>query len=134
MGEETDPRWQGVCGRSHSGTGARVSRNTDGTRQGVAVPESVGGREPGPFRAHEEWRVPGRREIVAGEDRHVVTKYEHARSDHVPDLACDSPSDGGQVVYLSDVRLHAWAIGFAGAGDALDVFAGICGPSADLSV
>ncbi len=50
----------------------------------------------------------------------------------VPDSACGASPHRQQVVYLSHVRLRAWAVGLDRGRDAFHVHAGIRGPSSAL--
>ena len=104
--------------RQHRGT-------LDRAGQRKPVPQSLGRRESRSVRAHAQGRVSGWLARAARQDRHGVAEPEHARPGHVPHPARRASPHRRQVVHLSDVRLRARAVGFAGAGHAFDVLAGV---------
>ena len=110
---------------------AATSRRRQG-RQGKPVSQSLRRREPRPVSAHEGGRVPRRHAHPAGQDRHELAEFQHARPGDVPHPARRAPAHRRQVVHLPDVRLGARPVGFDRGNHAFHLHAGIREPSAAL--
>ena len=125
MGGAADPEGQSLRLRPHRRPGPPAARHADRARPGEPLPQPHDRGKSRPVRPHAQGRISRRIEDPAGQGRHGVAQSQHARSGAVPDSAHGPSPHGRQVVHLSDVRLHARAVGFDRAHHAFHLHSGV---------
>ena len=132
MGGGPDQGRSRLCRRPVAGGDPPFARHADRAGQELPVPRPLGGRKPRPVSPHEGRRVPERDAGAARQDRHGLRQYQPARPRALSHPARPPSAHRRQMVDLSELRLRPWPVRCDRGHHALDLHAGIRGPSAAL--